>query len=297
MASLGQTSLHAMLKTVLLTSLVLTVPIVAGRFFGWFEQSELAAYDDFMQQRPAEKPDDRIVIVTIGDDDIEQLQQYPIHDATFATALETLERYQPRAIGLDISRDVPQGPLAGRKQLAQLIDASEVIVSGCLLSTENHPGSPPAPGTPEGGAASADFSPDRDQVIRRVRLVSTPAKAAKAARTRHVCNDARAENEIPSLSFLLAQLYLERSGITPEPDANGDIQFGKQVLHRLKARFGSYAHADVDAYQIMLNYQGAQSLFRQVSIVDVLQNKVNPATIRDRVVLIGSASEVSKDFL
>ncbi|XHX78667.1 MAG: CHASE2 domain-containing protein [Stenomitos frigidus ULC029] len=297
MASLGKTPLQAMLKTVLLTSLVLTVPIVAGRFFGWFEQSELAAYDDFMQQRPAEKPDDRIVIVTIGDDDIEQLQQYPLHDVTFATALETLERYQPRAIGLDISRDVPQGPLAGRKQLTQLINASEVIVSGCLLSTENHPGSPPAPGTPEGGAAFADLPPDRDQVIRRVRLVSTPGKSAKATRTRHICNNASTENEIPSLSFLLAQLYLERSGIAPEPDANGDIQFGKQVLQRLDARFGSYAPAEMDAYQIMLNYQGAQSLFRQVSIVDVLQNKVNPASIRDRVVLIGSSSEVSKDFL
>ncbi len=297
MARLGKASLQSMLKTVLLTSLVVTVPLVAGRMVGWFEPSELAAYDDFTQRRPDEKPDDRVVIVTIGDDDIEQLQQFPIHDDTFANALEKLEGYQPRAIGLDLARDVPQGLPAGRKRLTQIIAKSETIVSGCLLSTENHPGSPPAPGTPEGGAAFADFSPDRDQVVRRVRLVSTPAKPSKPTRTAHLCNDARPENEIPSLSFSLAQLYLEGSGIKPEPDANGQIQLGKQVLHRLDARFGSYAHADVDAYQMMLNYRGSQAIVREVSIVDLLQNKVNPALIRDRVVLIGSSSEVSKDFL
>ncbi len=288
--------MKVMLKTVFLTSLIFTVPIVGARWFGWFEASELSAYDDFIRRRPEEKPDDRIVIVTVGDEDLESLQQYPLHDDTFAKALEKLEDYKPRAIGLDIARDIPHGAIAGRKQLTQLIAKNKTIVSGCLLSTQNHPGSPPAPGTPEGGAAFTDVPPDSDQVVRRVRLISTPEKTEKPIRTKHVCNESNGA-EIPSLSFLLAQLYLAESGINPEPNVKGDIQFGKRFLNRIDANFGSYAHADVNDYQMILNYRGAKNSFQEIPISHILQNKVDAQVIRDRVVLIGSSSEVSKDFL
>ncbi|MBM0744556.1 CHASE2 domain-containing protein [Phormidium sp. CLA17] len=295
--ALGKSSLRSVLKTVLLTSLVFVLPIVAVRSLGGFEGVELAAYDDFLRRRSVEQPDDRIVIMTISDNDIERLQQFPIHDGTLAQALQKLESYKPRAIGMDISRDVPQGAPAGRKQLIETIASSETIVSGCLLSTENHPGSPPAPGTPEGGAAFADFPPDTDQVIRRVRLISTPAPSKKPGRTQHLCNNASAENEIPSLSFQLAVMYLAATGINPEPNARGEIQLGKRVLERIDPSFGSYVRADVNDYQMMLNYRSAKPVFREVSISDVLQNRVSPGSIRDRVVLIGNTSEVSKDFL
>ncbi len=295
MAHSGHHSLPFMLKTILLTSLVLTVPIVLLRSLGGFEGAELAAYDDFMRRRSVEKVDDRVVIVTISDNDIEQLQQYPIHDGTFAEMLEKLESYQPRAIGMDISRDVPQGLPAGRKRLTETISNSEAVVSGCLLSRETYPGSPPAPGTPEGGAAFADLVTDADKTVRRVLLVSTPAKSTKKARTQHVCNDAMPENEVSSLSFQLALMYLAGENINPEPNANGEVQLRQQVLKRLNPQFGSYAHADVNDYQMMLNYRGANQVFREVPILDVLQDKVDPKSIRDRVVLIGSTSEVSKD--
>lgn len=286
-----------MLKTVLLTSLLFTVPVVAIRVLGGFEGLELAAYDAFMRRRPAESMDDRIVVVTINDDDIEELQQFPIHDGTLAGVLQKLESYQPAAIGLDIARDVPQGPVAGRKQLSQVIEKSAAIVSACLLSSSNHPGSPPAPGTPAEGAAFADFPIDVDKTVRRTILVSTPAKTNKPVRREHVCNDASTENEIPSLSFQLATMYLAGQEIKPEATANSEIQLRQQVLSRLWSGFGGYAHMDADDYQMMLNYRGANQVFQEVSINQVLQNKVDPGSIRDRVVLIGYTSEVSKDTL
>ncbi|MBW4518344.1 MAG: CHASE2 domain-containing protein [Scytolyngbya sp. HA4215-MV1] len=289
--------LSALLKAVLLTSLVFVLPIVAIRFGGGFEGLELAAYDAFMRQRPPEKLDDRVVIITISDDDIEQLQQYPIHDGTLADAIAKLDSDEPRAIGLDIARDVPQGPLTGRKQLAEVIEKSPTVVAGCLLSTDNHPGSPPAPGTPEGAAAFADFPTDVDKTVRRVKLVSIPAKTQKPLRKKHVCNDARPDNEILSMSFQLATMYLAASKISPDQTANNEIRLNNQVLRRLSPSFGGYAHADANDYQMMLNYRGAQKAFREFSIVDVLKNRVKPAAIRDRVVLIGYTSEVSKDEL
>jgi CHASE2 domain-containing sensor protein len=290
-------SLKSLFKTVLLTSLAVTVPIVGIRFLGGFEGLELAAYDDFIRRRPAEKPDDRIVIVTISDDDIEQLQQYPIHDGTLAEALKTLDSKQPRAIGLDISRDVPHGLPAGRDRLTQVIQQSETIVTGCLLSTANHPGSPPAPGTPPGGAAFADFPQDIDKIVRRTKLISTPAQSNRRSRTNHDCNDVRADNEIPSLSFQMALMYLEGANIKPDSTATNEIQFGQTVLRRINPQFGGYVRADAPDYQLMLNYRGADRVFREISILDVLRQKVNSQLIRDRVVLIGYNSEVSKDEL
>jgi len=297
MATAHKLSLGSMLKTVLLTSLVFTVPIVGIRFLGGLEGLELNAYDDLIRRRPAEKPDDRVVIVTISDDDIEQLQQYPLHDETFATALKKLESYQPRAIGLDISRDVPQGPPAGRVRLQKVIEKSQVIVSGCLLSNKTYPGSPPAPGSPKEGVAFADIPPDPDKTIRRVALISTPVKPDKPPRTSHFCNNASPDNEVPSLSFQTALMYLQSSEINPEPNASGDIQFRQRVLKRIDSRFGGYAHADTPDYQLMINYRGAEKVFRQVPITSILSDKVDPKLLRDRVVLIGSTSRVSKDEL
>lgn len=297
MAKLGTSTLRSLLKTVLLTSLAFTVPIAVVRSLGGFEGLELAAYDDFLRRRPTEQPDDRITIVTISDDDIEQLQQYPIHDGTFAKALQTLERYQPRAIGLDISRDVPHGSPAGRKLLTEVIGSSKTIVSGCLLSNKGRTGSPPAPGTPEGAAAFVDFPTDTDATVRRSLLVSTPGKTDRPIRVKHVCNDARPENEVYSLSFELARMYLAAKNINPEPTEQGEIRFDKQVLRRIYPNFGGYVNADANDYQMMLNYRGAKQVFREVSIRDVLQNKLNPNWVRDRVILVGNTSEVSKDFL
>ena len=298
MALSGKSSLQTMLKTILLTSLVFTVPIVGARWFGWFESSELAAYDDFIRRRPAEKPDDRIVIVTIGDEDIQALQQYPIHDSKFAEMLEKLERYQPRAIGLDIARDMPYGPTAGWKQLTQVIKQNENIFSSCFLSNDKNPGSPPAPGTPDERVASPIFPKNAnqaDKIVRQVFLVDTPGKFSQPNRTNHLCNNADPKNEILSLSLQLALIYLENSGIKSDSDAKGDIQLGKKILYRLDSRFGGYVNADTNS--LMLNYRSAKQAFREVSISDVLGDKINPQSIRDRIILIGNTSDVSKDLL
>jgi len=288
-------SLKSLFKTVLLTSLAVTVPIVGIRFLGGFEGSELAAYDDFIRRRPAEKPDDRIVIVTISDDDIEQLQQYPLHDDKFATLLEKLDSYQPRAIGMDISRDVPHGLPAGRVRLKRVIEQSNTIISGCLLSNESHSGSPPAPGTPAEGVAFVDFPLDADKTVRRIYINSTPTKPNRTPRTNHPCNDPN--NELSSLSFAAALSYLGGLEINAKPTANREIQLRQTVLKRIKSQFGGYAHADTPDYQMMLNYRGDKQIFQEIPITSVLANKVDPKTIRDRVVLIGNTSEVSKDEL
>jgi adenylate cyclase len=92
-------------------------------------------------------------------------------------------------------------------------------------------------------------------------------------------------------------MYLTDSNSSPYPSTNGEIQLRNQVLHRISSNFGGYTHADTSDYQIMLNYQRANQSFQEVALVDVLADKVSPDQFRDRAILIGSTSEVSKDFL
>ena len=293
MSQSGKSTLKAMLKTVLLTSLLFTVPIVTARYFGRLEQWELNSYDNFMNLRPAEKPDDRIVIVTVGDEDIEKLNQYPISDDNFAKLLEKLEQYQPIAIGLDIARDVPNG--TGWERLEKVIKNSKTIVSGCMVSKKDYPGSSPAPGASDDRIGSPEFPPDSDEIIRRVIVSATPEKSEKPAQKQHLCNKVAQDNQIPSLSFLLAEFYLSAKNINPEGTTTGDVRFNKVVIKGLQHRFGSYNQDIVSQDQIMLNYRGNKKHFPEISISDVLYDKVNPQMIRDRIVLIGSTSKVSKD--
>lgn len=286
-------------KTVLLTSLAVTLPIGVTRELGVWEAAELTSYDDLLRRRPAEKPDDRIVVVTIGDEDIDAVGQYPIPDDKFAELLEKLESYQPKVIGLDIARDLPYGSKAGHEQLRAVIKQSSTIISGCLLSTNTHPGSPPAPGAQPEGLGFASFPEEKaDATIRRVNLNGTPGQYAKTLRRNHTCNNYDAKNVLPSLSLLVAQDYLDKSGISADLDPGGNVRFKQAVLQRIDSRFGGYRHLDTHEDQIMLNYRGDRA-FATLSMQEVLKDHGDrqASRVADKVVLIGSTSEVSKDFL
>jgi hypothetical protein len=92
-------------------------------------------------------------------------------------------------------------------------------------------------------------------------------------------------------------MYLAGDNIKPDSTAANQIQFRQTVLRRIDPQFGGYVRADAPDYQLMLNYRGADRVFREISILDVLRQTVDPQLIRDRVVLIGYTSEVSKDEL
>ncbi|NEQ53960.1 MAG: CHASE2 domain-containing protein [Leptolyngbya sp. SIO3F4] len=94
---------------------LLTTPIVAGlviaiRFTGALQLLEWAMYDQYFQLRATESVDERIVLVTIDESDINALGQWPISDATLAQLIRNINQYQPAVIGLDLYRDLPVEP-------------------------------------------------------------------------------------------------------------------------------------------------------------------------------------------
>ncbi|NEQ20789.1 MAG: CHASE2 domain-containing protein [Microcoleus sp. SIO2G3] len=281
--------------TVLLTSLVLTGGIIALRQFGALEEMELGGYDRLVRSRPDEGLDERLLVVGVTEEDIQRRKEFPLHDGTLAEVLEKLLRYEPSAVGIDIGRDVPQGPAAGRARLIKVLKESDHLFAVCVLSSATEPGVPAAPGVPPERIGFAEFPQDPDRTIRRTALVSTPTPPPQVIGTPHLCNYANPDNQLLSLSFQLASTYLEPKDIVPEQTESGEIQLGSVVFPRLTENAGGYTKADAPDYQLMLNYRSPSSAVRQVSITQVLQGQVDPAWVKDRIILIGYTSQVAKD--
>lgn len=146
------------------------------RSLGILQRSEWATYDHMQQLRPAEPPDPRLFVVTIDDADLEaqrqttELGSASISDANLERLLTLLERYQPRAIGLDLHRTTPTD--ARRyPALAKQLQTNATLITICKLgySQGNPYGTPAPPDVPPASFRTgfSDFVSDPDKVVRR----------------------------------------------------------------------------------------------------------------------------------
>jgi len=282
-------------STVLLTSLVISGLIAILRQVGVFEGMELTAYDRYMRLKPAAPTDERVLVVGVTESDIQELQEYPVEDGTLAKALEKLEANNPRAIGLDIARDIPQGPPAGRERLTTVLGNSDRIAAGCRLSDTREPGIAPPPGADLDLVGFVDFPQDIDGKIRRSILISAPEISTTAVVNTHLCNDVEADEEILSLGLTVALMYLEQEDIGFGQNNWGDLTVGDTVIPSVTQRSGGYAQREVEDYQSMVNYRAANNAVRQVSLTAVLNDEVDPSWIEDSAVLIGYTAEIAND--
>jgi CHASE2 domain-containing sensor protein len=272
-------------QVVATAALLVTAGMWVVRGQGYLEPIELMTYDLAMNSRWAkETPDPRILVVGINEEDFSKLRQNnPVADQTVAQAIENLRRHQPRTIGVDIYRDQPQGD--GKKELQAAIQNKEVI-SVCKMPGSNRLEFPvvPAPsGVKPQNVGFTNFAADPDKVVRR-QLLGMAIKDPTCA-TDH------------ALSTRLALQYLR----VPEADEapNGNILVGKYELPILAGVVGGYRSSDsqenLGGYQVFLNYRHSAQIAKQVSLMEVLNNQVDAAAIRDKIVLIGYVAKSTGD--
>jgi adenylate cyclase len=293
--SLIRPNFKAFLTTVGISSLLVTGAIVGLRQMGFFEQAELEHYDQLLRRRPKQSTDQRVVVIGISETDIQSRKEYPIKDDTLAELLKKVESYEPKAIGVDIGRDVPQGTAKGRQQMLKTIQANDRIVMACVLSSSRDPGVPAPPGTPPEQIGFADLPTDRDSTVRRAALISTPDATSVQFGNKHSCNDASISNEVSSLAFALSLIYLEDFKPEPAGANNRDIRLGGAILQRIPQNIGGYVKADVPDFQIMLNYRSAQRAVQTVDMGDVLAGRIDSNLLKDKLVLIGYTSKIIRD--
>lgn len=260
-------------RKVLLIAPVVATLVILTSLTGLLQPLEFLTLDHFFRWRSPEKVDPRIVIVTISESDIIKLKQWPLSDERLVRLINNIKKHQPRVIGLNIFRDFPIEPgyqdlISLFKSTPNLIGIEKIIgqpISGPPILSENQQ------------VGFVDMVLDEDGTVRRDLVSMTP------------------QENLTKLSFpmLLSLKYLEKEEITPQlaGKSSQDIIIGKALLTPLSKDTGSYIGIDNAGYQILFNFRGIENSFEQVSILDVLNNKIPDNLLRDRVVLIGVTAE------
>ena len=264
----------------------ITAPSITGlvilvRFVGLLQFWEWAAFDQYMRWRPPEPIDNRIAIVGIDEADVREVGQSMIPDAVYAQLIQKLRAMHPRAIGLDVFRDLPVEP--GHQQLVQVFASTPNLVG--IEKVVGEPGrgivEPPPVLKAKGQVGANDLIVDGDNKVRRA-LLSV---------------DSRSGETVYSFGLYLALLYLEAEGIRPEVvQGSKNWRLGRSIFTRLGPNYGGYVRADNGGYQLLLNYRGGPGKFDTVALRDVLAGKISPDWGRDRIVLIGFVGDSFQDF-
>jgi diguanylate cyclase (GGDEF)-like protein/PAS domain S-box-containing protein len=268
-------------RRVWLTAMGVSGCVVLLRMFGLLQSAELSTLDQFSCLRPQESSDNRIVIVGIDEQDLHQIQEWPLPDQRMAELLQRLASYQPRAIGLDIYRDFPVG--SGHAELEHVFKTTPNLIG--IEKIEDEASFAVAPPAVLGERNQVGFNNvvvDPDGRIRRSLLYWTV--------------DGQTHT---SFALTLALLYLKAENIQPRPaDVNSDyLQLGRAVFHPFQPGDGGYVRMrNSGGYQVLVNFYHAPSGFETVSLSDVMTGRVPPDLLRDRIVLVGSTAVSLKDF-
>lgn len=265
-------------RQVWITAATVTSAVIILRLVGILQSLEFGALDQLFRLRLPEPSDDRIVIVEISEADLQQIGQWPIPDRVLAQLLQKLNTYQPRAIGLDLYRDLPVEP--GHAEFVQVAESTPNLIGIQRLKDKVSLGVSP----------SAVLNQHQQIGFNNV-VVDTDGKVRRSLLYWH------ADGKVyKSFALQLALIYLKDKGITPEAATVNPnyLQLGPSIFRLFDANDGGYVRADAKGYQIFANFRRPGS-FRRVSFVDVLTNRVPAQLLRDRIILIGSTAPSLED--
>jgi adenylate cyclase len=264
----------------LVLGLTASLLVIGLRSVGGLQFVELATYDGYLRVKESQTVrEPRIVLVQTVEEDIQKLKEWPLSDRRMTETLRKILAANPRAVGVDLYRDIPVPPGTDDLNVLLLREKRVVVIEKFGKDATKKVSGPPAlHGTEQIGFS--DVTPDDDGVVRRGLLFLDDGK------TSHV-----------SLALRLALIYLADEGITPQPGQTdpSHIRLGKVTLQPFEANDGAYVRADADGYQYLLDFRGGADRFRTYSLTDVLEGRVEPGAMRDRVVIFGVNAESVKD--
>jgi CHASE2 domain-containing sensor protein/DNA-binding NarL/FixJ family response regulator len=267
-------------RSVLIITPSVALTVMVGQSLGLFNLPEWKIRDEWVRQRSSQAIADEIVIVTIDERDIQSVRKWPVPDWALARLLEKIRAQQPRAIGLDLYRDLPEG--SGYEQLVQVFRNTPNLIGVEKMTGERV--NPPPELKKKDQVGLADLVLDGDRFVRRALLTA---------------EDAKEKNTIKAgLATLVALKYLEAEKISLESidPQQQKFRLGKEIYLPLQNQEAGYTDADLGGYQILLNWYGTEAAFRQIPMRDVLSGKIPADLMRDRMVFIGSVASSTNDF-
>jgi len=272
--------LRAPLATGFLVSILVSLAVLGLRGCGNLESLELAAYDWFIRLRPSDaQPDPRIVLVTITEQDIQTLGSWPLSDDVLAQTLEAVARFGPRAIGVDIYRDLQVPP--GSERLEDFLRKNGRIIWVSKFGQGKTGGIlPPKALIGTEGVGFNDIVVDPGGVVRRGLLFIDDGVTTATA-----------------FALRLALLYLQPEGIVlqPDPQYPEQVRLGPHTLRPLEPNDGPYVAADASGYQFLLDFKGWRGSFPSVTLTQLLSGNIAPEVLRNKIVFVGVTAESVKD--
>ncbi|TYQ31341.1 CHASE2 domain-containing protein [Pseudanabaena sp. UWO310] len=267
-------------KRVLIIGSSISAIVIVGNLLGVFNLLEWAIRDKFFQWRPGESVENNIVIVTIDETDIKTAGNWPVPDRVLAKVIENLRSQNPRVIGMDLYRNLPEEP--GHQELLQIFQTTPTLIGVEKMTGDRV--DPPAVLKQKEQVSLADLVLDSDQKVRRALLTAEDQRDNKTIKS--------------GLATQVALKYLESEKITLEPvDATQQkFRLGKTIFLPMRDREAGYSNEDLGGYQILLNWRGSLSSFPTISMREVLAGRIPDNLIRDRIVLIGSTAPSTNDF-
>ena len=314
--------------------LAVTMTVLAIRETGILEPLELNIYDRLMQLKPKDKPDERLLIITIDRQDWAYQDRMgmkrptiPGSDRKRSLAGEALSQllnkllpYEPQIIALDILR-----PIAASQDyppLAKQLQNTPNFISICKFNNYPQPdGFPPPPELPKNQSGFSNIVPDETIAgVPRIRRFLYQAKLDRTSPCLPPDSLAKVDSMscnfkdyAPSFSLLIAKRYLESQN--QDFDCNKlqrgilEINIGDTHLGDwLQSNRGPYRTSQSDTRsgrQVMLAYRriadnGSDAITKiapKKSLQQVLDPRFNPESVRGKIVLIGVTEPGIDDFL
>ncbi|OKH13412.1 EAL domain-containing protein [[Limnothrix rosea] IAM M-220] len=262
----------------LVASLGITGIVVGAKYLGWLQTIELSVFDRMVRfQGTADKtphePDDRFLIVEINDKDLQHFQQIPLTDDIVATALGNLQQHDPKVIGLDIYRNIPNPP--GTERLTAELGKDNVIA----IYNPQHGLPLQASGNMVNNQGFNLIVIDPDNVQRRNLL------ALRSER-----------RELYSFGLLVTQTYLGEANHPISLHENG-LKLGQHYFPAINKYSGGYhlPDSEVRGWQTLLQFSAQQQIAQSITISDLVYGNFDPELVRDKIVLIGSTAKTQKD--
>ncbi len=248
------------------------------------ESNDLAFFDYFIKLKPSEAVDKKIVIVGMTEDDIRNLDTYPISDQKLAELLIKIKAQNPIAIGLDIIRDKPVEP--GYSQLNNVFTNTPNLIGGGSILKDL-------------SGQSIKF-PQKLEELGQIGDIATPIDVDSRVRRGFLFTSSNSAI-LRSLSYELAFIYLNKtSGIKQKNSEINEtwVKLKDTSFPWFQGSDGGYVFEANGDYNIIINWRKNPKPFKQVSFFEVIDNKIEENLFTDKIVLIGStAPSVGDTFL
>lgn len=282
-----------------IASLVI-LPIIILRLLGILQPIELTAYDLLFYLSSQEPLDERIVLVTWTEDDIQTIQEDTMSDRTLSFVLEKVREQQPRLIALDLYRDIPrpsyvlsnQENQTAYNRLQKIFEETDNLMAIEKVRKPIIKTSKVISQTQKD--TCSDVINDVDNYVRRAFIDCQPIV---------VEGDSIVFGSSSYLGTALGAIYLKTEGweianADTDQKTDSSLKLSKgdrtKVLTDLPNFRGFYVNNDIGA-DFLINWRRNKKPFQEITVSQLSAESFRSNIFRNKIVIIGNTASSTVD--